>query len=299
MDGRFFTKVILPEKIIILGCGYIGTAFAKLAQAQGHVVCGVVRSEASCKRLESQGIPAIVFDIHRDDWQTLPRDFSAVIYCASAGGGGPESYRLAYDKGVKQACAWAEKIGARHFIFTSSTGVYRQDDGSRVNEDSPVGGTENADALCAGEQTVLSSAIPFRRVLRLGGLYGPARHYLVDQIKRGERRIGGRSDHFINYLHQEDAARALLASITRGPMGARIYNVCDGSPVKKSELALWIARETGGGSIIFDEQAPGGPRQRRGVLPQPSRIVDNSRIRQELGWSPLYPSVFDGLRAFL
>lgn len=299
MDGEFFTKVSTPGKIIILGCGYIGTAFAKLALAQGYAVCGVVRSESSRKRLESQGIPALVFDILHDDWQALPRDFTAVIYCASTGGGGPESYRLAYDTGVKRACAWAEQIGAQHFIFTSSTGVYRQDDGSRVDENSPVGGTQNADALCAGEQSVLSSSIPVRRVLRLGGLYGPSRHYLVDQIKRGELRIGGRTNHFINYLHQEDAARALLSSITHGPMGARIYNVCDGSPVKKSDLALWIAQQTGAGNIVFDEQAPGGPRQQRGALPQPSRIVDNSRIRQELGWNPLYRSVFEGLRAFL
>jgi nucleoside-diphosphate-sugar epimerase len=288
-----------PGKIIILGCGYIGTAFARLAQAQGYAVCGVVRSEASRERLESQGVPALVFDIHRDDWQKLPQDFTSVIYCASTGGGGSESYRLAYDSGVKRACAWAEKIGAQHFIFTSSTGVYRQDDDSRVDENSPVGGTENADALCVGEQAVLSSSIPVRRVLRLGGLYGPGRHYLLDQIKRGECLIGGRTNHYINYLHQEDAAQALLAAITRGPSGPRIYNVCDGSPVKKSDLAQWIAQQVGAGEIIFDQEAPGGPRQRRGALSQPSRRVDNSRIRQELDWKPLYSTVFDGLRAFL
>ena len=299
MDGQFFTEVSQPGKIIILGCGYIGTAFARLAQAQGYVVCGIVRSEVSRERLESQGVTALVFDIHRDDWQKLPQDFTSVIYCASTGGGGSESYRLAYDSGVKRACAWAEKIGAQHFVFTSSTGVYRQDDGSRVDENSPVGGTQNADALCAGEQSVLSSSIPVRRVLRLGGLYGPGRHYLVDQIKRGELRMGGRTNHFINYLHQEDAARALLSSITHGPMGARIYNVCDGSPVKKSDLALWIAQQTGAGNIVFDEQAPGGPRQQRGALPQPSRIVEHAKFCQELGWKPLYPSVFVGLKAFL
>lgn len=299
MDSQFFTPVSQSRKIIILGCGYIGTAFAHLAKAKGYQVCGVVRSEASRTRLESQGITALVFDLQNGDWQTLPRDFSSVIYCASTGGGGSESYRLAYDLGVKRAVTWAEQIGAQQFVFTSSTGVYRQDDGSVVDENSPVGGTVNADALCAGEQAVLSSAIPSRCVLRLGGLYGPGRHYLLDQIKRGECRIGGRVDHYINYLHQEDAASALLAAITRGPRGARIYNVCDGSPLKKSNLALWIAQQTGAGEIVFDQEAPGGPRQQRGGLTQPSRRIDSSRIRQELPWIPRYTSVYDGLRALL
>jgi nucleoside-diphosphate-sugar epimerase len=134
-------------KIIILGCGYVGTALAQLAKAQGHDVLGVVRSEKSKNHLQSLGISSLAFDIYSSDWSMLPKNFDAVIYAASAGGGGPDAYRLAYDIGVKNAVSWAEKINAHHFIFTSSTGAYRQDDRGRITEESTAGGEMTADII--------------------------------------------------------------------------------------------------------------------------------------------------------
>jgi nucleoside-diphosphate-sugar epimerase len=106
--------------------------------------------------------------------------------------------------------------------------VYRQDDGGKVDETSPVGGAPTADAILGGEHAVLTSGFAKARVLRFGGLYGPGRHHLVDQLRRGDNVIGGRVDHFINYLHRDDAASSILAAIIGGPAGARVYNVGDG-----------------------------------------------------------------------
>ncbi|NBS04797.1 MAG: hypothetical protein EBS64_06250 [Verrucomicrobia bacterium] len=38
-------------KIAVLGCGYVGAQFARLAKAHGHEILGVVRSDASRDRL--------------------------------------------------------------------------------------------------------------------------------------------------------------------------------------------------------------------------------------------------------
>lgn len=228
-------------KIAVLGCGYVGTEFARQARAAGHDVLGVVRSEPSRDKLRSEGIAAEAFDLQTGDWSALPGRFDAVVYAASTGGGGPEAYALAYDVGVKRALAWARAVGAQSFVFTSSTGVYRQDDGSVVDEASPVGGAPTADAILGGERAVLASGFAKARVLRFGGLYGPGRHHLVDQLRRGDTVIGGRIDHFINYLHRDDAASSILAAIVVGPVGARVYNVGDGNPVTKEALAKWIA----------------------------------------------------------
>ena len=88
------------------------------------------------------------------------------------------------------------------------------------------GGTEQvhaptADAILGGERAVLSSGFAKARVLRFGGLYGPGRHHLVDQLRRGENVIGGRVDHYINYLHRDDAASSVLAALVGGPAGAQ------------------------------------------------------------------------------
>jgi nucleoside-diphosphate-sugar epimerase len=286
-------------KIAILGCGYVGAEFALQAQAAGHDVLGVVRSEASRDKLRAEGVAAEAFDLYAGVWALLPKQFDAVVYAASTGGGGPEAYALAYDVGVKRALAWARTVGAQAFVFTSSTGVYRQDDGRIVDEESVVGGAPTADAILGGERAVLSSGFAKARVLRFGGLYGPGRHHMIDQLRRGDHVIGGRVDHYINYLHRDDAASSILAALVGGPAAARVYNVGDGHPVPKEALARWIAERLGQSAPVFDPSAPAGPRVAKGGRTQPSRIVATGRIRSELGWRPVFADVFAGLAPFL
>jgi nucleoside-diphosphate-sugar epimerase len=288
-----------PLRIAVLGCGYVGAEFARQARAAGHDVLGVVRSIDSRDRLRAEGLAAEAFDLFAGDWSALPAAFDVVVYAASTGGGGPEAYALAYDVGVKRALAWAAAVGAQTFVFTSSTGVYRQDDGRIVDEESVVGGAPTADAILGGERAVLNSGFAKARVLRFGGLYGPGRHHLVDQLRRGEHVIGGRVDHYINYLHRDDAASALLAALVAGPDGARVYNVGDGCPVTKEALARWIAKRLGQPAPVFDPSASAGPRVAKGGRTQPSRIVATGRIRAELGWKPALADVFAGLAPFL
>jgi nucleoside-diphosphate-sugar epimerase len=298
MDGQLLVPVSGSLRIAILGCGYVGTAFALQAQARGHAVLGVVRSAESVARLHALGIAAQACDLQAEDWTALPAAFDVVVYAASTGGAGVDAYARTYDSGVKRALAWARGVGAQRYIFTSSTGVYRQDDGSVVTEASEVGGTATADAMLAGERAVLASGLAQATVLRFGGLYGPGRHYLLDQLKRGENVIGGRVDHFINYLHREDAAGAVLAAVETVAPGAHLYNVTDGHPVTKADLAVWISAQLQLPAPTFDPQAPAGPRMRRSGQVQPSRIVDASLITRELGWKPRYASVFEGFPAF-
>jgi len=286
-------------KIAVLGCGYVGAEFARQAKAAGHEVLGIVRSEASRDKLRAEGLVAEAFDLYAGDWARLPKQFDAVVYAASTGGGGPEAYALAYDVGVKRALAWARGVGAQAFAFTSSTGVYRQDDGTLVDEESVVGGAPTADAILGGERAVLSCGFTKARVLRFGGLYGPGRHHMVDQLRRGESVIGGRVDHYINYLHRDDAASSVLAALVGGPAGARVYNVGDGCPVTKEALARWIAERLGQSAPVFDPSAPAGPRVAKGGRTQPSRIVATGRIRAELCWKPDFADVFKGLAPFL
>ena len=286
-------------RIAVLGCGYVGAAFAQQAKAAGHDVLGVVRSVASRDQLRAEGLAAEAFDLFADDWGALPAAFDVVVYAASAGGGGPEAYALAYDTGVRRALAWARAVGASRFLFTSSTGVYRQDDGGVVDEDSPVGGAPTADALLAGERAVLESGLPYARVLRFGGLYGPGRHHLLDQLRRGELVIGGRVDHFINYLHRDDAAAALLRASTVGRPGPRVYNVGDGRPITKQDLAVWLAQRLRLGTPVFDPAAPAGPRMAKGGRTQPNRVVAVGRIRRELAWEPVFADIRAGLTPWL
>ena len=218
--------------------------------------------------------------------------WDAVLIALSAGGRGEAAYAEVYAEGPARLAAWAAAAGARHLVLLSSTGVYRQE--GEVDEASPAGGDGPSDALVAGERAVLASSVPCRAVLRLGGLYGPGRHYLLDPLRRGERVVGGPSHHRINYLHRDDAATACLAALGAAE-GAHLYHVTDGNPVTKAELARWICGRLGLPAPVLDPGAPAGPRARRTGRVTPDRVVRSEAIRRELGWKPLFPRVFDGL----
>jgi nucleoside-diphosphate-sugar epimerase len=272
---------------------------AHQALQQGWQVQAFVRSPESVERLRAQGIEAHLFDLVTGDYEKLARDFKAIVYAASSGGGGLAAYQAIYDVGVKRAVEWAQEAMIPQFIFTSSTSVYRQDDGLEVNESSPTGGTDQAEILLTGERHVLQSSISSRWVLRFGGLYGSGRHYLLDQLRRGEKTIGGRVDHFINYLHRDDAARALWSALQVSRDGKFLYNVTDGQPVTKVELARWLAQRLGISDLSFEDQAPAGPRAKRDGRTAVNRRILSTRFRTELTWKPQFSSVFEGLDPFL
>lgn len=286
----------MTRRLLVLGCGYIGAEVCRRAASAGWVARGVVRSAASATRLRAEGLDVAVLDVLSDDLDVLGGSWDAVVYALSAGGGGDDAYRAAYAEGPVRIASWAARVGAKALVLTSSTGVYRQD--GEVDESSPAGGDVASDRIVAGEQAVLNSSVSSRSVLRLGGLYGPGRHYLVDQLRRGERTVGGRVDHRINYLHRDDAASAVLAACA-APAGTRVLNVTDGHPVTKEALARWICTQLGGGEPIFDPSAPAGPRARRSERTQPNRVVRAEQIRRELGWKPIYPDVYAGLAPLL
>ena len=286
----------MSRRLLVLGCGYVGAEVCRRAAAAGWSARGVVRSAASAGRLRAEGLDVVALDALTDDLGALGESWDAVVYALSAGGGGDDAYRAAYAEGPARVAAWAERSAARALVLTSSTGVYRQD--GEVDETSPAGGDAASDRIVAGERAVLACGVPSRTVLRLGGLYGPGRHYLLDQLRRGERTVGGRVDHRINYLHRDDAATAVLAACA-APEGARVLNVTDGRPVTKEALARWLCAQLGGPAPVFDASAPAGPRARRGERVQPDRVVHALRVRAELGWKPAFADVFEGLTPIL
>lgn len=81
--------------------------------------------------------------------------------------------------------------GKGAFVFTSSAGVYSQEDLSNVTEDSPtfpVGANERTDKLLLAEQEVLKAG---GIVVRLVGLYHANRGAHTFFVKQGQVTAGG------------------------------------------------------------------------------------------------------------
>ncbi len=186
-------------------------------------------------------------------------------------GRGRDQVKEKYLAEVQAALLAAEEAGCQRMIYTSSTGVYGEAKGW-VTEDSPTPpSTASAAAVLAAEQLLLASPIPVT-ILRLAGLYGPARH--------PGRWFGGKpsipaADAPVNLIHQADVVSAIRTVLAQPPTRV-IYNVCAANHPPKGTYYAKAAAALG---LAVPSPEAGG---------QEGKVISSEKIRRLLGWKPLY-----------
>jgi nucleoside-diphosphate-sugar epimerase len=278
---------------LIFGCGYLGSRVARLWIEAGEQVFVVTRSGERAALLAQQGYTPIVADVLRPaSLRGLPAAES-VLFAVSHDRQSGASIQEVYVGGLQNVVA-ALSAPPNKFIYVSSTGVYAQSNGEWVDEDSPCEPErESARACLAAEQTLFSSPIGIRAViLRMAGLYGPGRIPNVADIRAG-RAIAAPQNGFLNLIHLDDAARAVVAAdrLARAP---RTYVVSDGSPVERSAYYQELARLVGAPPPQFVAPSVDSPAAGRAST---SKRARNSRMLAELGIRLDYPSYREGLAA--
>jgi nucleoside-diphosphate-sugar epimerase len=271
-------------RILIAGCGYVGQATADLFHAAGWTVEGWTRSAESAAKLSAKPYPVYAVDVADRD-QVYARDgiLDAVIHCASSGGGGLDAYRQVYLNGARSLL---DRFAGSKVIFTSSTSVYAQRDGSWVTEKSETKpARETGRILLETEQLVLAQG---GAVARLAGIYGPGRSALLSKFLAGSAIIDLENDRFINQVHRDDIATALFLLLDRPSPAREIYNVVDDQPILQSECYRWLAAKL---------NRPIPPMGRSTAAPKrgaSNKRVSNARLRH-LGWIPRYPTFAEAM----
>jgi len=271
-------------RILIAGCGYVGQATADLFHAAGWTVEGWTRSAESAAKLSAKPYPVYAINVADRD-QVYARDgmLDAVIHCASSGGGGLDAYRQVYLNGARSLL---DRFAGSKVIFTSSTSVYAQRDGSWVTEKSETKpARETGRILLETEQLVLAQG---GAVARLAGIYGPGRSALLSKFLAGSAIIDLENDRFINQVHRDDIATALFLLLDRPSPAREIYNVVDDQPILQSECYRWLAAKL---------NRPIPPMGRSTAAPKrgaSNKRVSNARLRH-LGWIPRYPTFAEAM----
>src|SRR5690606_21182746 len=129
-------------------------------------------------------------------------------------------------------------------------------------------------------------------------IYGPGRHYLLDQLRRGDRQIAGSGELHLNLIHRADAAAAVLAVLAPVGPGCLTYNVADGRPSPKTEVVGWLAERLGLSTPEF-HPAAAGPRAAARGGPVPDRIIVADSLRQATGWAPQFTDYRQGYAPLL
>lgn len=282
-------------RVLIAGCGYLGTALGRSLIAQGHHVAALRRSAAALAELEAQGFEPIEADLARPETLgEVRRDWTAVVQCTAPSRAEADTYETAYRQSVRTLLGWVDRALLGRFVFISSTSVYGQGDGAWVTEEMPAEpASESAQVLRRAEQEVLDAVGVGLRgtVLRVSGIYGPGRNRLA-ALRRGEGIPGDRA-HYVNMVHREDVVSAVTTVLGNAASGA-LYNVSDDTPVVRGEFLGWIA-----GQLGVEAPAPAPFRTVAGSRLGGHKRISNARLRRELAWTPKHPSFREGYAALL
>ena len=315
----------LRMRVLIVGCGYVGLPLGAELVRQGHAVFGLRRSALAEAELKAAGITPLHADITQPETLAqLPRNFDWVVNCA-ASGGGADDYRKVYLEGNRNLVAWLAGSALKKFVYTSSTSVFAQNDGSVVTESSatePEAPTSKvlvkAEMLLLDTHPLIPSFSPGggegdRRpvegdsgsrgrlprqfpavILRVAGIYGPGRGFAFKQFLRGTARIEGDGSRVMNMIHRDDLIGVIIAALRAAKPG-EVFNVADNEPVSQFQFFQWLAAE------LKQPMPPTVPAdaeawRKRGVT---NKRVSNAKLRAELNYEFQFPDFRAGYAAEL
>jgi nucleoside-diphosphate-sugar epimerase len=281
--------------VSIIGCGYTGLRLAERWQKSGASVRGFASRIESLQQIAAAGAQALPMDL---DAAIAPVDFSGhLVYYAVPPARLPGDPRLErFLDGL---------LGApKRIIYLSTTGVYGNQAGARVSEDTPPEPrTERAARRLAAEDTLRAWAEPRGVswcVLRVAGIYGPGRLPL-ERLRRAVPAVVSYQATPSNRIHVTDLVTACMAAGALAAANRKIYNISDGSDDSLTDYLLRVA-------TIAGLPAPPlvGRAEAERILPASawsflaeSRRVDNRRMLQELGVRLEYQDIDVGIRASL
>lgn len=262
----------MSNSTIIAGAGDVGSRVAIALCNAAHEVISISRSA----REMLAGIRSVAADLNTGSGLTnLPQQADTLVFCVAPDERTADAYRRLYVDGLQRLLA---QCRFKRVIFVSSTAVYAQDAGEWIDEQSPAlsetfnGSTlREAESICGLHEQGIA--------LRLTGIYGPGRNWMLRRAQSGET---GRL-HWTNRIHVEDAVAAIVhVSALVAP--EKVYCVNDDGPALESEVLAWLrgqATETTTSSDVTT-----------------GRRVRNTRLRAA-GWKPKYSSYREGYRQLL
>jgi len=284
----------MSKRVLIVGCGYVGLPLGQELVRQGHHVFGLRRSDSQDPELKAAGITPFHADLTKPETlASLPCDFDWIVNCAASSGGGVEDYRRLYLEGTRNLLERLSTSPPQKYVYTSSTSVYGQDDGSWVTESDATEPPTETGHILVETEVLLRAAAKERNfpavILRVAGIYGPGRGFWFKQLLNNEARIEGNGERFLNMIHRDDVAGCIIAALKIGKPG-EIYNAADDEPVSQSDFFAWLAGQL---NRAMPPSVPTDPNagRKRGAT---NKRVSNLRLKQQLGYQFKYPTFREG-----
>lgn len=269
---------------LVVGCGYLGTRIARAWRDAGDEVYATTRGGRSAA-LSGQGFQPLTLDVTAGPLSGALPEVDTVLFAV---GRSRHSDVTMFDIHVAGLSAVLDALPAAtpRVIYVSTTGVYGQDDGEWVDETSVADPLREGGRACLAGERLLQGHARGRDavVLRLAGLYGAGRVPRVNDVRHG-RSISGSPDAYLNLIHVDDAALAVVAASALPAGSSQTYVVSDSHPPTRGEYVGAVAAHLGYAAPSFTGGSGRGKR------------VRSARIVRDLDLHLRYRSFREGLAA--
>lgn len=278
-------------RILVTGAtGQVGRRFVpRLLQrtAPGDGVRLLVRDAARAEPFARLGAEVAVGELREaSDVRKAVEGADAVVNIAASFRGVPDEESWAVNRDAAVALGQAAlEAGVSRFVQVSTSLVYGAGRGRpAVEDDAPVPGSPMWGAYPAAKHEAEQALLALHRehgfdvrVARLAFVYGEGDPHLAQAMRWAAHWAAHQR---MPMVHHADVAQGLLRLLYAPGVAGRVYNVADDAPATAVDLH-WF-----NGVALPD-----------GIADRPlgdpwEGVVSTLRIREELGFRPLHPSVW-------
>lgn len=271
------------QKVVIIGCGWLGQQLGVQLAAKGFSVFGSRQSAAGLAALPAVIQPILLQLPVVDPAPSIISILEASwLICAIPPAARQQSADQ-YAAQLQSLVDLATVAGVRGLIHCASTGVYQGLSGD-VDEYSQVQQEGRAGLLLAAEQIL--QQVPNCITLRLAGLIGPGRN----PARFGQGRALSGPDLPVNLVHAVDIGRFVLMLLQRPTaqpieVQPEIYNLCCPDHPRKADFYHTAAVRAGLAPVTFT------------AATEPERRVLSRRSQQQGDFTYLFESPVQALSA--
>ncbi len=276
-------------RLLITGAtGRVGSRLVPRLLERGDTVRVLLRSHEQAESFRKLGAEVAVGDLRQPDTLTpAVAGVSAVVHLAAFFRGATEAEaRAANYEGTLALARAARQTGVSKFIYISTNLVYGPGRGRPIREDDeprPPSDRFYPITKLAAERALAQ----FYRdqaaalcILRLAFVYGDGDPHLSEAPNLTRTWPPAKRIHVV---HHADVAQGIILSLDKSEAGGQTYNVADDIPVPISEIRQMNGvTEPDTADSKVDDPWEG--------------IVDTTKIKHELGFRPIYPSLREAAR---
>lgn len=280
----------MNNSLLIIGCGDLGNCLGRKMCELNWRVYGIRRDIAQI----NPAIHGIAIDLYQKEyptnWPTATFDY--IVFCVAPSVSERSQYYELYYQGLQNVLQWLEHAQQRpkKLFIISSTAVYAQNAGEWVDENSPTEPQSMQGKTMLAMEQLAKQSTQDTTIIRLAGIYGPSRYYLIKQALAGVKYPESPLL-YANRIHIEDAA-SLIQSIINFHQKGHALSACyigvDDAPAPIQETLDWFKTELQTPTIAtdFSERNTGSKRL-------------SNRLAKTTGWTPTYKSYQEGYKDIL